>query len=265
MGMNLEFSVNITPNGNDYEMDKDDQLVLTFSYTENPDTRDAFISHSLTPSVIDSGVNVFSNSVIGTYRNQLIERNPEPVKYVDSNKVEQTVPEWDDQPIGSSSYYSLSYYQASTLKSQTISYTYEVVYSDEDSTTADPKTSSLTFTFDLINNWDGDKAQVGAATSGGSGKPCSVVANPTSGHGTFPPTVVMSGSSKVIIGGIPAAADGSAITPHTSIAYPYPTHGGSVVGGSAKVYIEGNLAGRVGDSIDCGDVISAGVAKVLVG
>lgn len=91
------------------------------------------------------------------------------------------------------------------------------------------------------------------------------ISSPTIGHGCWPPTMISQGSSTVFVNGLPAAAMGNAIIPHTCVAPPFPTHAGVVAQGSTSVFIEGSPAARIGDMTSCGDMIAMGSPNVLVG
>ena len=84
-----------------------------------------------------------------------------------------------------------------------------------------------------------------------------------SAHGCFPPTPVTSGSSNVIINGLPAARVSDSAAPHGC--GNCPPHERSIVAGSASVFINGLPAARVGDAISCGGHIATGSGDVLIG
>ncbi|MFP1736432.1 PAAR domain-containing protein [Lonsdalea quercina] len=88
-----------------------------------------------------------------------------------------------------------------------------------------------------------------------------------SGHGCFPATPVIQGSSDVIINGKPAARKGDMVLLH---ACPCPTmphalHPRSISAGSSNVIINGKAAARVGDAIGCGGSVAAGSGDVIIG
>ena len=74
------------------------------------------------------------------------------------------------------------------------------------------------------------------------------------GHGCFPPTPVISGSSNVIISGKPAARIGDQLAPHGCSNCP--PHPRAIGAGASTVFINGKNAARVGDSVICGGSIS---------
>ena len=87
------------------------------------------------------------------------------------------------------------------------------------------------------------------------------------GHGCFPPTAIIAGSSDVSINGKPAARKGDAALLH---ACPCPyvvhgVHGRTINAGSSTVSINGKPAARVGDAIDCGGSVASGSGDVLIG
>ncbi|MFP1872092.1 PAAR domain-containing protein [Lonsdalea quercina] len=88
-----------------------------------------------------------------------------------------------------------------------------------------------------------------------------------SGHGCFPATPIIQGSSDVIINGKPAARKGDMVLLH---ACPCPTmphalHPRSISAGSSNVIINGKAAARVGDAIGCGGSVAAGSGDVIIG
>lgn len=87
-----------------------------------------------------------------------------------------------------------------------------------------------------------------------------------SGHGChFPPSPSISASPDVDIDGIPALRQGDAYAPHACLTCPAPSHPRSLSGGSNSVYINGKLAGRVGDAISCGGAADSGSSTVYIG
>lgn len=83
------------------------------------------------------------------------------------------------------------------------------------------------------------------------------------GHGCFPPTPVISGSSNVIISGKPAARIGDQLAPHGCSNCP--PHPRAIGAGASTVFINGKNAARVGDSVICGGSISSGSNNVIIG
>jgi len=86
--------------------------------------------------------------------------------------------------------------------------------------------------------------------------PAAIRQGDTSNHGGS----VLSGASKVLIVGAPAARVGD------THACPMPNHGTTpIVTGSAKVVIVGAPAVRAGDTTACGAALLPGQSKVQIG
>lgn len=86
---------------------------------------------------------------------------------------------------------------------------------------------------------------------------------PTTGHGTYPPTSVGGGSPKVRVQGKPALSVSNTIhVRHTNTIPPYDTHASTMASGSSKVRVQGSPAVRIGDSLACGDTVAGGSPKV---
>lgn len=86
---------------------------------------------------------------------------------------------------------------------------------------------------------------------------------PTTGHGTYPPTVVTGGSGKVTVQGKPALSKDNMIhVTHCNTVPNYDCHAGSAASFSPKVFIEGSNAIRIGDTLTCGDTVAGGAGKV---
>jgi len=62
---------------------------------------------------------------------------------------------------------------------------------------------------------DGDVHAIGVPTVRVNGKPIAVIGQPTTGHGSFPPTVAAEGSDNVRVMGLGVVRAGDAYTPHT--------------------------------------------------
>lgn len=78
----------------------------------------------------------------------------------------------------------------------------------------------------------------------------------TTNHGG----TIISGASRTLINGIPAARKGDL---HSC---PLEGHGVTpITTGSDSVFIEGSPAARVGDSVECGAIIIAGSPDTLAG
>jgi len=69
------------------------------------------------------------------------------------------------------------------------------------------------------------------------------------GHGCWPPRPIISGSSNVLVNGIPATKIGDSYAVHCC---PPPCHGGSQASGNPTVLVNGSPVARQGDSISCG-------------
>lgn len=87
------------------------------------------------------------------------------------------------------------------------------------------------------------------------------------GHGCFPATPIIAGSSDVIINGKPAARKGDAVLLHpcTCPNLPHGVHSRAISAGSSTVIINGKLAARIGDAIGCGGSVAAGSGNVIIG
>ena len=93
----------------------------------------------------------------------------------------------------------------------------------------------------------------------------------TTGHDCDAVTTVLGGSSNVIVGNIGVLTVGDPLSPHT-INQPPPLlppcidHPGQVVNtGSATVFVNGKGIARVGDLVDIGGSITAGILNVVAG
>lgn len=88
-----------------------------------------------------------------------------------------------------------------------------------------------------------------------------------SGHGCFPATPIIQGSSDVIINGKPAARKGDMVLLHACPCpmMPHALHPRSISAGSSNVIINGKAAARVGDAIGCGGSVAAGSGDVIIG
>jgi uncharacterized Zn-binding protein involved in type VI secretion len=84
-----------------------------------------------------------------------------------------------------------------------------------------------------------------------------------SGHGCFPPTAVISGSSNVFINLRPSARLSDPVASHgCSSCKP---HARNISAGSNSVFINGLPAARVSDAISCGGVVASGSPNVFIG
>lgn len=87
---------------------------------------------------------------------------------------------------------------------------------------------------------------------------------PTTGHGTYPPTIVTGGSGKVFVEGKPALSMDNAIhVTHCNTVKPYDCHSGVIAAASPKVFVEGSPAVRIGDVLTCGDTVAGGAGKIV--
>ena len=95
----------------------------------------------------------------------------------------------------------------------------------------------------------------------------------TTGHDCDTVTTVLGGSPNVKIGNIGVLTVGDPLSPHTignpafpPIPPPCIDHPGQVVNtGSATVFVNGILIARVGDLVDIGGSITAGIPNVFAG
>lgn len=83
-----------------------------------------------------------------------------------------------------------------------------------------------------------------------------------SGHGCFPPHMIITGNPKVIIQGMPAATITDMLLPHACGPLVHP---GNIAAGSSKVLISNKPAARIGDMVSCGSIIMTGSSKVNIG
>ncbi|ODN41166.1 PAAR domain-containing protein [Piscirickettsia litoralis] len=84
----------------------------------------------------------------------------------------------------------------------------------------------------------------------------------SSGHGCFPPQVATSACSKVFIEGKLAVRIGDSWSPHTCGSN---THDAVSSVGSMKVMIEGKGVVRANDPLSCGSMAQSGATKVYIG
>ena len=93
----------------------------------------------------------------------------------------------------------------------------------------------------------------------------------TTGHGCDAVTTVLGGSPNVKIGNVGVLTKGDPLSPHTinqvpPLLPPCIDHPAQVVNtGSATVFVNGKGIARVGDSVDIGGTITAGIPNVLAG
>ena len=96
------------------------------------------------------------------------------------------------------------------------------------------------------------------------GPPISRVGDIALGHGSFPPTPAIAGSSDVFACGPAVHRKGDAILLHPSPS-PSPPHPRAASSGSGTVFTNSKPTVRIGDSVDCGGSLAQGCATVLVG
>lgn len=95
------------------------------------------------------------------------------------------------------------------------------------------------------------------------GRPAARVGDMQSGHGCFPPTNAIKGSTNVRINGKPAMIVGGQYAPHCC---PKPgCHPVVQASGSGSVRINGRPASRLGDRTGCGGATITGSSNVLIG
>lgn len=81
------------------------------------------------------------------------------------------------------------------------------------------------------------------------------------GHGWFPSRPNIEGSPNVYVNGRPAHAVGHAWAVHCC----GPSwHGGALVAGAARVYVNGRQLGYIGAPVDCGSSVATGSDNVFV-
>jgi uncharacterized Zn-binding protein involved in type VI secretion len=79
----------------------------------------------------------------------------------------------------------------------------------------------------------------------------------SSGHeGFFSTAITTTPVVKTFVNGIKAASVGATLPPHNRGKTVHSSR--VVISGSSKVFIEGNPAVRIGDSINCGDTVGQG-------
>lgn len=86
----------------------------------------------------------------------------------------------------------------------------------------------------------------------------------STGHSSFPPNMVSSGSTNVITNNCSTAREGDPMIPHGSPS-PSPPHGGSISKGSSKVFVNSVGIARITDPISCGQALATGSGNVIAG
>ena len=104
------------------------------------------------------------------------------------------------------------------------------------------------------------------------GRPVAVTgAACTTGHGCDSVTTVLGGSPNVVVGNVGVLRKGDPLAAHTiqqtpPLLPPCINHPGQVVNtGSATVFVNGIPIARVGDLVDIGGSITAGIPNVFAG
>ena len=93
----------------------------------------------------------------------------------------------------------------------------------------------------------------------------------TTGHGCDAVTTVLGGSPNVVVGNLGVLTKGDPLSPHTikqtpPLLPPCIDHPGQIVNtGSATVFVNGKPIARVGDLVDIGGSITAGIPNVFAG
>lgn len=86
-----------------------------------------------------------------------------------------------------------------------------------------------------------------------------------SGHATYAPGVLGTGSPDVNIEGKPASREGDSTQPHNNLVVPFDPHICKIAKGSGTVNINGKPAARIFDKLDGGGSIVSGNSTVLIG
>lgn len=85
----------------------------------------------------------------------------------------------------------------------------------------------------------------------------------STGHDACPSVSLVTASANVFVNGQGAGRVGDSYASHSC-----PVHGphaGTIASGSSTVFINGRQAGRVGDTVSCGGAVAVGSPNVLVG
>jgi uncharacterized Zn-binding protein involved in type VI secretion len=90
------------------------------------------------------------------------------------------------------------------------------------------------------------------------------VGDADSGHGTYTPDTVKSGSPNVLTNGIPTARTGDPHGQHMNTVEPYDVHDAVCGSGSGTVFINGIPAFRIGDPVDAATQVG-GSGNVIIG
>lgn len=81
----------------------------------------------------------------------------------------------------------------------------------------------------------------------------------SSGHGSFSPVALSTGSPNVFVNGLPCGRQSDSYPTHSD---GETSHSGFISGGSSTVFINNKPIARVGDSISCGGTVSQGSQNV---
>lgn len=87
--------------------------------------------------------------------------------------------------------------------------------------------------------------------------PVSRLTDVDTGHGSFPPTAVISGSPTETVNSLPTARLSDALASHGSPS-PSPPHGRAIASGSGTHTLDSLPVARIGDAISCGGVLATG-------
>jgi len=83
------------------------------------------------------------------------------------------------------------------------------------------------------------------------------------GHGSFPPTAVIEGSTDTISNNKPTHRMGDAIAPHGSPS-PSPPHPRMSACGSPNTLVNNKPVVRIGDCVACGGLLASGSSNIIV-
>ncbi len=96
------------------------------------------------------------------------------------------------------------------------------------------------------------------------GVPVSRIFDLGSGHGSFPPTVVITCSHNVIVNNRGVARKNDQLVPHPSPS-PSPPHDRYICGCSSTVIVNSRGVVRIGDAICCGGFLVQGSPNTIKG
>lgn len=95
-----------------------------------------------------------------------------------------------------------------------------------------------------------------------SGPPCHRLGDLCTGHDCWPPRPNATASPNVFCNKIPVHRLGDIWKVHCC---PPPCHGGTTVGGSSTVFVNGRPCTRIGDPVNCGSNCGTGSPDVFIG